>query len=1048
MKKILLFIIVTSFFIFGSIETKATSLFLNENEKIVDVELGAFFSLAVTNEGRVFTWGANESGQLGKGDTVNTSTPVEITNRINQLLRSDETVVKYRLGYAHVVALTSQGRIISWGGIGSSGSNTRNTPGILSIPFLASEEVISDIFINGASSVALTTQNRVIAWGSGDTGLLSRPFLSKTGSPSYYAISPTDITPVFNFSGDEHIINVGIGFVHAIYYSSENKAYSMGSNQSGQLAIEEFGSWFGSPIDISSQFNFGQDEVITSMNFGHEYSMMLSSNNKLYTFGSSREGEIGRNFTSVPISQSKPANITNSFLLNNESISRAEAGFRIGSVLTSNNQLWMWGSNTFGEILGRPIGQKVELPVNVTQNIGLLLDETIIDIALGGGTAYSGAIQGQHIAILTSLGRLLMAGNNQFGQLGNGNNTSSSTANSVSGISVTIDFEITFDSNGGSNISSIREVEGVSISEPQAPTRTGYTFDGWHLSEELNNGSGTKQVFPFNMTSEDKTLYAKWTLNTYDLTFVLDEGVSATALPTSYTVLSATYTLPVVEKTGHTFNGWFDNQELTGSPVTQIITGTIGDKSFYAKFNINSYTITFNTNGGSNVSAITQNYNTTVTAPEDPTRDNYLFLGWFTDIDLQNAYIFSIVPAVDQTLYAKWIENTTILFDSNGGSLVAQIDQTPGRDFTAPEAPTRTGYTFNGWFSDDLLTSAYTFDKIPEGNITLYAKWTINAYVISFDTKGGSSVPSITQNFNTDVIAPSVPTLTGYTFMGWDKELPSAMPANNLSFSAQWSINSYTITFNSNGGDTVQPITLEFDALITGISTPTREGYVFNGYSQVIPARMPAENLTITLYWRKVEIASSVDVNIEALGLFEAIDPLLTTNKNIEVTLILESKTSEEILESDQQMITSVAKRNERVQFLDIRVILKEQGLDDVEISRLTQHVSITITLDAGIQGNRNYRIVRVHEGVLDILETVYDEENQTLTFETDRFSNYAIMYQVDEDSSIIGILIIALILLLGLLAWYYRFFILLLFKRKKDDDENKHKEVKKGSRA
>jgi hypothetical protein len=265
---------------------------------------------------------------------------------------------------------------------------------------------------------------------------------------------------------------------------------------------------------------------------------------------------------------------------------------------------------------------------------------------------------------------------------------------------------------------------------------------------------------------------------------------------------------------------------------------------------------------------------------------------------------------------------------------------------------------------------------------------------------------------------------------------------------AKFNINSYTITFNSNGGIVVQPITLDFDALITGISTPTREGYVFNGYSQGIPARMPAEDLAITLYWRKLEVASSIDVNIEALGLFEAIDPLLTTNKNIEVTLILETKIEEDILESDQQMITSITKRDERVQFLDIRVILKEQGFDDVEISRLTQLVSITLTLDEAIQGNRNYRILRVHEGVLDILETIYDEENQTLTFETDRFSNYAIMYQVDEDSSFIGILIIALIIILGLLAWYYRFFILLLFKRKKEEDEEEHKELKQGSKA
>ena len=107
------------------------------------------------------------------------------------------------------------------------------------------------------------------------------------------------------------------------------------------------------------------------------------------------------------------------------------------------------------------------------------------------------------------------------------------------------------------------------------------------------------------------------------------------------------------------------------------------------------------------------------------------------------------MPSQNITLVATWIElaatEYTIIFDSNGGSVVTSIVEEEGNLISAPTAPTRTGYTFNNWFSDTSLTTLYVFDIMPSQNMTLYAKWTINSYTISFNSNGGSAVSPITQ---------------------------------------------------------------------------------------------------------------------------------------------------------------------------------------------------------------------------------------------------------------------------------------------------------------
>ena len=142
---------------------------------------------------------------------------------------------------------------------------------------------------------------------------------------------------------------------------------------------------------------------------------------------------------------------------------------------------------------------------------------------------------------------------------------------------------------------------------------------------------------------------------------------------------------------------------------------------------------------------------------------------------------------------------------------------------------------------------------MPAENMTVTAQWEINRYTITFDTAGGSEIAPIMQDYGTAITAPADPTREGYTFIGWDKVIPTTMPAENMTVTAQWEINQYTITFDTAGGSEIAPITQDYGTAITAPADPTREGYTFIGWDKAIPTTMPAENMTVTAQWKDTE---------------------------------------------------------------------------------------------------------------------------------------------------------------------------------------------------
>ena len=375
--------------------------------------------------------------------------------------------------------------------------------------------------------------------------------------------------------------------------------------------------------------------------------------------------------------------------------------------------------------------------------------------------------------------------------------------------------------------------------------------EGYMLSRLSINGTSAavavgEDTYTFAQPEENVTVTATFEKrNEHTVTFDANGGSEpedlpeevTTAMPAKKVLHGSAYYLPECEfiaPEGKQFKAWqIDGTEYpVNAPVT--VTADITVKALWENAR---YTITFDTAGGSEIAPITQDYGTNITAPADPTRDGYTFLGW-------DKAIPATMPAENMTIKAQWKVNSyTITFDTAGGSTVAPITQDYGTAIVAPADPTREGYTFIGW--DKAIPTA-----MPAENMTIKAQWKVNSYTITFDTNGGSAIAPITQDYGTNITAPANPTREGYTFMGWDKAIPATMPAENMTVTAQWEINQYTITFDTAGGSTVAPITQDYGTAITAPANPTREGYTFIGWDKAIPATMPAENMTITAKWK------------------------------------------------------------------------------------------------------------------------------------------------------------------------------------------------------
>ena len=324
----------------------------------------------------------------------------------------------------------------------------------------------------------------------------------------------------------------------------------------------------------------------------------------------------------------------------------------------------------------------------------------------------------------------------------------------------------------------------------------------------------------------------------YEVSFEINGQTTTQYLPQDSLIPEPT--IPAAP-TGYHFAGWNPAYDATSTVPQWGI-------HYQIVWKPNDYSFSFDTNGGTAVDTLTQTYDNAFVPPADPSRTGYTFLGW------QPALPDS-VPAADMTFTAQWQVNTyTLAFDANGGTPVDTIVQNYDTALVPPANPSRTGYTFLGW--EPALP-----DSIPPYDITYTAQWQVNAYALSFDSDGGTAVDTIVQNYDTALVPPADPVLTGHLFAGWMPALPDSIPPHDAHYVAMWQRCDYTLQFDTDGGNALSPLRCPYGAALVPPSPPQREGFNFLGWEPQIPTYMPASDLTCKARWERAEFTLTFDSN-------------------------------------------------------------------------------------------------------------------------------------------------------------------------------------------
>lgn len=397
------------------------------------------------------------------------------------------------------------------------------------------------------------------------------------------------------------------------------------------------------------------------------------------------------------------------------------------------------------------------------------------------------------------------------------------------------------------------------------PTRAGYTFEGW-LAED----GSTVATIPAHSEGAVKFV-AQWKEITYTVKYELNGGVNAESNPVEYES-DADITLAEPTKEGHTFAGWYVNGEL----VTKLPTTAYDHLVVVAKWTVNQYTIKFVVDGKETV--LTQDFGSEIVAPET-VKEGYSFAKWDKEVP-------ATMPVVEGELVitAEWTINKYIITIVNDAE-ADDIDVIVGNyGATLPTIgdPVKEGHTFAGYDKEIPAT-------MPAEDLVITAKWTVNQYTIRFDSVGGTRIPSFTADYGTEVPCFINPEKEGHTFLGWDPEVPATVPAENVTLTAKWEVNKYTITYE-----------FELDALINENATEftygvgytlvdaNKPGYIFQGWFDAEDNKVTeiAANTAkdVTLYGKFVKEVYTVTFDSNG---GEAVEPIeFTISDKVELPVL------------------------------------------------------------------------------------------------------------------------------------------------------------------
>lgn len=476
-----------------------------------------------------------------------------------------------------------------------------------------------------------------------------------------------------------------------------------------------------------------------------------------------------------------------------------------------------------------------------------------------------------------------------------------------------------FDSKGGTAIQEFKGPYGSAVSKPADPERPGYTFKGW------------EPAIPSQMPSEDLTLTAQWQVNTYTVTFDTEGGSPAIASQTvEYEKKAEKPSDP--KKAGYDFVQWLDEEGCGydfDSPVTEDVNltaqwtegqtdytvehylekkdqadsyeldadatvrmrGTTGKKTeavakSYTGFTANSFAqetiaadgstvvkiyyqrahVTLQFMGAEQKTHATLNgtYQSDVNAPTDPTRDGYTFMGWDQPVP-------ETFPAEDRIFTATWSPNTDTAYhvehykantDGTYPTVPSETEQLTGTTGGLTSASVKA---FEGFTAQSVHQESIRGD----GKTVVRIYYTRNQVTLHFDSAGGTAVSEIRAPYGSEITPPADPRKTGYTFTGWDPAVPDRMSAEDLTVTAQWAIDSYTVTFDTAGGSpAIADQKVEYQKKAEKPADPKKQGYDFvqwlddRGYGYDFNTGVK-EDLALTAQWTAGETGYTVEHYLE-----------------------------------------------------------------------------------------------------------------------------------------------------------------------------------------